>query len=366
MSRTHGRTATGTRTRPRARTRATRSAARKPAARKPAARKPRAGTARAGTRARKVTPRTTRSRSRTVSTGAARRPARAARAGARLKLRTAAGRTMDARRRRGAPRWDVFVSYAHKDGKRVAERIEEGLVRRGLRVWRDDTGLKVGDKIFDSIMRAMEGSAYVVAVISPEYVKRASTMIEVGGMLQGKHRNRILPVLYKTKHAEVGAKLPMLFDTLMRDWDDGDFESLLDEIARTVGGSGRGRGRTARPGGARTGRARGGTGDGRAGASRGGRAGTARKSGPRTARSPVRTVVRTVTRAVTRTVTRAGTGRPRTARSPVRTVTRTGTGRPRTTRSGSRPNTGGRHGGGRSRRRSGASPRRGRTQQGDR
>ena len=135
---------------------------------------------------------------------------------------------------KSAFKWDVFISYAHKDGKEVAAKLEEGLVRRGLRVWRDVARLSAGDKVSATIMGALERSAHAVTVISPAYDKSRYAMIELGKMLGGRLKDRIIPILYKTSHSEVAPRLPMLADTFMGSWDKGDPESIMDEIARVV------------------------------------------------------------------------------------------------------------------------------------
>lgn len=131
---------------------------------------------------------------------------------------------------KSAFKWDVFIPYAHEDGGEVATEMKEGLVRRGLRVWLDDGGLSAGDKVSVTIMEALASSAYAVAVISPAYTEKRYTMIELGGMLAGLRRDRIIPILYKTSYANVAHKLPMLADTYMKAWDDNDPKPLLDEI----------------------------------------------------------------------------------------------------------------------------------------
>ncbi len=131
-------------------------------------------------------------------------------------------------------KWDVFISYAHKDGEEVAAKLEAGLVHRDLRVWRDVARLSIGDKVSSTIMGALERSAYAVTIVSPAYDKSRYAMIELGKMLGGRLEDRIIPILYKTSHSKVAPKLPMLADTFMRYWDKGDPESIMNEIARVV------------------------------------------------------------------------------------------------------------------------------------
>ena len=137
-----------------------------------------------------------------------------------------------------APPYNVFISYAHEDGKEIAARLEEGLTRRGLRVWRDNLRLRLGDIQFDEIGRGLDNSSHAIVVVSPAYADRRWTMIELGGMMRGGmmrggFKGRIIPVFYKTDRNYVAGKLPMLADRLAGTWD-GDTEDLMDEIARAV------------------------------------------------------------------------------------------------------------------------------------
>lgn len=89
-------------------------------------------------------------------------------------------------------------------------------------------------------MDALARLAYAMPVVSPAYAGRQSTMIELGDMLRGDPKDRILPILYKTRHTDIVLKLPALADTLMKEWDESDPDPLLNEIARIVRDSRRG------------------------------------------------------------------------------------------------------------------------------
>ena len=132
--------------------------------------------------------------------------------------------------------YDVFISYAHEDGMDVAALLEDGLTRRGLRVWRDETSLHLGNTLSGEIGRGLCNSSHAVAVISPAYVDKRWTMIELGGMMYGGLRGKIIPVLHKTDHDYVASNLPMLADRLAGTWDD-DAERIMDEIARAAMGT---------------------------------------------------------------------------------------------------------------------------------
>lgn len=132
-----------------------------------------------------------------------------------------------------APPYDVFISYAREDGMEVAALLEDGLTHRGLRVWRDETSLHLGDTLSSGIGRGLDNSSHAVAVISPAYADKRWTMIELGGMMYGGLRGRIIPVLHKTDYEYVASNLPMLADRLAGTWDD-DAEHLMDKIVHAA------------------------------------------------------------------------------------------------------------------------------------
>lgn len=135
--------------------------------------------------------------------------------------------------------YDVFISYAHEDGKGAAAGLEDGLIKRGLRVWRDETSISIGDPMAGKIRDGLGRSSHMVAVVSPAYLESAWARMELGGMLLGSHGGRILPVLRGICHGKASGSLPALANTLMGSWD-GDPEQLMDDIARAVGGAGAG------------------------------------------------------------------------------------------------------------------------------
>jgi hypothetical protein len=49
------------------------------------------------------------------------------------------------------PVWDAFVSYASEDRAKVARPLVEALRALGLRIWFDQTELRVGDSLRERI-----------------------------------------------------------------------------------------------------------------------------------------------------------------------------------------------------------------------
>ena len=132
-------------------------------------------------------------------------------------------------------RYDVFISYAHKDGADVASRLDAGLVHRGLRVWRDKTRLSISGLMYDEIKAGLDGSRYAIVVVTPAYYDGRNTLMELGRIVFGDYNDRIIVILHKTVLDDVLQNLPALANRLINDWDD-DSESLINKIADKING----------------------------------------------------------------------------------------------------------------------------------
>ena len=96
--------------------------------------------------------------------------------------------------------------------------------------------LSVGDDMSAGIEEALADSAYVVAVVSPMYARRPPRAVRVPAGAPGGPRMGTLLVLHRVRPSYAAYRIPALAGALMRPWDWRDPDSLLDEIARIVGG----------------------------------------------------------------------------------------------------------------------------------
>ena len=92
--------------------------------------------------------------------------------------------------------YDVFVSYSSKDSRYVRA-FAEALMERGLRVWYDESSIRVGDTFLSSISDALEHSRYFVVLVSPEYLSSSWANFELGVALGRKwssQKANVLPI----------------------------------------------------------------------------------------------------------------------------------------------------------------------------
>jgi outer membrane protein assembly factor BamB len=93
--------------------------------------------------------------------------------------------------------YDVFVSYNRIDASFVRSLVAL-LERAGLRCFQDVSGLRIFDKLDASLKTAVAQSRYVVAIISPSYLRSYWCMFEAMEAIQGQDRElRFLPIVVK-------------------------------------------------------------------------------------------------------------------------------------------------------------------------
>lgn len=113
---------------------------------------------------------------------------------------------------------DVMISYSHSDSSEIAEMLYEELTGYGLDVWYDGVDISLGDRISDSIDKALQTSNHAVVIVSPSYFEGMSDL-ELGGLFKKQSRSDgkvILPVLHNIS-----------FDELeQRSWSLSDFHGV--------------------------------------------------------------------------------------------------------------------------------------------
>ena len=70
--------------------------------------------------------------------------------------------------------WDVFISHAWKDKDSFVRPLAKALQAKGLKVWFDESELKVGDSLRRSIDQGLAKSKYGIVVLSPNFFERVA------------------------------------------------------------------------------------------------------------------------------------------------------------------------------------------------
>jgi hypothetical protein len=87
--------------------------------------------------------------------------------------------------------FDVFVSYSRRDGAFV-ERLVERLSAAGFKVWLDVEQMPGGADVQETLVRGLESSRHVVAVVSDNWLKSDYTTWEVKASRADLHGERTL------------------------------------------------------------------------------------------------------------------------------------------------------------------------------
>jgi hypothetical protein len=80
--------------------------------------------------------------------------------------------------KRGFSGRSVFLSHSHAD-KEFVKKLANDLSQKGIRVWRDEAEMKVGDSLLDKISEAIDETDYLGVVLSKSSVRSRWVMTEV-------------------------------------------------------------------------------------------------------------------------------------------------------------------------------------------
>ena len=97
---------------------------------------------------------------------------------------------------------NLFISYSHRD-RPFVEKLSADLEKKGVKCWKDEKEIKVGDSIAGKIRDGIDSSQYLCVVISKhsinsEWVKREvdiATSLEIH-----RKEKRVLPLLLDESH----------------------------------------------------------------------------------------------------------------------------------------------------------------------
>jgi len=109
-----------------------------------------------------------------------------------------------------ADKYDVFISYSHKD-EAVGRLLEEELRRSGLRVFLSSSALTGGDNFSEEIKNALRDAGELWIIASPQSLESEWVMTEWGAAwAMGK---RVVPLLYNCEPKDLPERLGALHTT---------------------------------------------------------------------------------------------------------------------------------------------------------
>lgn len=102
--------------------------------------------------------------------------------------------------------YDVFISHAWEDKEDFVRPLAEALINENIKVWYDETSIKWGASIRQSIDNGLAHSRFGIVVISATFLEKYWTNYEVDGLFQKEALNGtsiLLPIWHKVTKNEV-------------------------------------------------------------------------------------------------------------------------------------------------------------------
>ena len=120
----------------------------------------------------------------------------------------------------------IFVSYAHRDSERVFEVLEE-LQKRGYRFWYDD-GIAPGSEWPEDIAQHLDGSAMVIAFVTPNSMKSQNCRREINFSLS--REKPFLSVLLEETDMPLGMQMQLSAQQSILRYNYDSWESFVGKI----------------------------------------------------------------------------------------------------------------------------------------
>ncbi|XLR32636.1 hypothetical protein S83_060536 [Arachis hypogaea] len=102
--------------------------------------------------------------------------------------------------------YDVFLSFRGFTRYGFTDRLYHALHERGITTFRDDENVRVGDRIRDTLLEAIERSRMSIAVLCKDYASSTWCLDELVQIMKcwnnGKNQP-VLPIFYQVEPSDV-------------------------------------------------------------------------------------------------------------------------------------------------------------------
>lgn len=135
--------------------------------------------------------------------------------------------------------FDVFISHASEDKDGLVRPLAAQLEKRGLRVWFDETEIKLGDSLRRSIDYGLSKSRFGLVVLSPDFLRKEWPQKELDGLVAREDGSAkvILPIWHNVTQADIASYSPPLADKLAAPTSKG-IAYVVEQVVRAVGFNG--------------------------------------------------------------------------------------------------------------------------------
>jgi hypothetical protein len=132
--------------------------------------------------------------------------------------------------------YDFFISHASEDKDDFVRPLAEKLKALGMKIWYDESELKVGDSLRRSIDDGLRNSRYGVVVLSSAFFQKNWPQYELDGLVT-KEMNGvkvILPIWHKVTKDEVVHYSPSLADIIALNSSLLSIEEIAKELKNLI------------------------------------------------------------------------------------------------------------------------------------
>jgi replicative DNA helicase len=135
----------------------------------------------------------------------------------------------------GVMDFDVFISHASEDKDDLVRPLAEQLRARDLKVWLDETELKLGDSLRRSIDHGLSKSRYGLVILSPDFLRKEWPQKELDGLVAREDGTEkvILPIWHKVTRSDIVAYSPVLADKMAAPTSKG-LDFVVDQIVNAI------------------------------------------------------------------------------------------------------------------------------------
>jgi len=138
-----------------------------------------------------------------------------------------------------AEKWDAFICHASEDKDAIARPLYNALTNAGLRVWFDESALKLGDRLHKSIDKGILNSGFGIVILSKNFFEKDWPQRELEALVAKETDGVkiILPVWHNVNAAFIRSKSLLLAGLLGVSTDKG-IENVAKKILEVVKPSG--------------------------------------------------------------------------------------------------------------------------------
>lgn len=132
--------------------------------------------------------------------------------------------------------YDAFISHATEDKDTVVRPLAAALVRKGFRIWYDETELRVGDGLRKSIDRGLRKSRYGIVILSKAFFAKNWPQYELDGLAAKEIRGKkvILPVWHGVGARDVFKYSPSLSDKVALNTSSLTISEIAGRLGREL------------------------------------------------------------------------------------------------------------------------------------